>query len=134
MWPDFNKRHFCQNISDVIYEKRPPLKHFNKQFCIHTWSYYEHLCIYSNCMYTKLFFKFNSCPFHKSHHKCFARSSPWLQIRSYIYIFLHALHVSRACKNVYICRYKSSLINIINTSNNNICVLMTLLCLYMLTL
>ena len=80
-------------------------------------------------MYTKLFLRsFNSCPFHKSHHKCFARSSPLLQISSYIY-FLHALHIV-----INVSSYKSSLINMINTSNNNISVLMSLLCLYMLTL
>ena len=46
------KGPLLSNICDLIYEKNPLLKYFKKQFCIHI----DWLCIYSNCMYTKLFF------------------------------------------------------------------------------
>ena len=51
---------------------------------------------------------FNSCPFHKSCHKCFARSGPFLEIRSLLTVIgIHGLNMPFTRKSEKII-YKSS--------------------------
>ena len=48
--------HFCQKTCHLICGKEPLLKQLKKQLCTYT-IIMNMLCIYSNCMYTKLFFE-----------------------------------------------------------------------------
>ena len=93
--------HFCQNICNMIYEKGSLTKHFKNSFAdILICSYHEQLCIHiaAVCIKTVLWYVLTVVFFHKSHHKCFARSGTLLQIRSRIsnihpFIYL-AIHMS----------------------------------------
>ena len=108
--------YFCQNICDLIYEKGSLLKHLKKQFCIHICSYHEKLCIYiySNCVYTKLFFwdVLTVIIFDKSHFKCFDRSGLLLQISSHLYTYTLA-NKNNNYITLYIWKRKCMTLNII---------------------
>ena len=70
--------NLCQDICDMTYEKRPLLKHFKNSFV------YIHTVIMNSCAYIAivcvqncLLRCFNSCPFHKSSHKCLSEMIPY---------------------------------------------------------
>ena len=82
--------HFWQDVCDQICEKRPLLKHLKNGLYTHSWYVCTVtlmvMCGVCNCMYTNCFWDvLTVVPFHKSGHKCFARSVILLQIRSHVF-------------------------------------------------
>ena len=76
----FSKRdHFCKNIWDLIWEKNTFKTYQNT--VLHTYRsgiHIQKLYVYK----TVFLICFNGWFFHKSGHKCFNTSGPFLQIKS----------------------------------------------------
>ena len=81
-----NKGPLLSNNCDTVYEEAILLKHLKKTVCIYRCGSMNSCAYYSSFMYTKYFCNVLTVVFfHKSCHKCFTRSGPFLQIRSHIY-------------------------------------------------
>ena len=68
--------------------KETTVKTLLKQFCMHIVTIYSCAYIATVCKQKCFLNILTVVPFHISGHKCFARSTPLLQIRSYIHTYV----------------------------------------------